>query len=166
MGDWRYSVNILALGTEWWVVSFKPWPLYSHENCPRYPLYEGLDGAQSQPGRYGEKKTLVSTRNRTPAVQPLAYRYTDWPIPALCRRYANTKNWQNYSGTFYVHYERAGWLSGNVLNLYWEGVQFESRLGHLLLWLEIFHEFLRPARKISKQCLDYITAVSFQIHFK
>jgi hypothetical protein len=46
----------------------------------RYPLDSGLGEPQRRSGRYGEDKNLVPTGNRTPAVQPVARRYTDWAI--------------------------------------------------------------------------------------
>jgi hypothetical protein len=49
----------------------------------RYPLDMRLGGPQSRSGRYGgEKKSLAPTGNRTPAVQSVARRYSDWAIPA------------------------------------------------------------------------------------
>jgi hypothetical protein len=41
-----------------------------------------LGGPQSRSGRYGEEKNLVAAGNRSPAVQPVARRYTDWANPA------------------------------------------------------------------------------------
>jgi hypothetical protein len=40
-----------------------------------------VDGPQSRPGGYGEKKNLAPPRNRTPAAQTLARRYTDRVFP-------------------------------------------------------------------------------------
>jgi hypothetical protein len=77
MEEWKYSSTILDRGTRWrWVVSLTPQPLY-----PRYPLDRRLGGPQSWPGRYAEEKNLAPAGNRTPAVQPVARRYTDWVIP-------------------------------------------------------------------------------------
>jgi hypothetical protein len=40
------------------------------------PMDRKLDGSQSLCGRFGENKNLAPASNRTPAVQPLARRYT------------------------------------------------------------------------------------------
>jgi hypothetical protein len=40
-----------------------------------------------------KEKNLSPTRNRTPAVQPVAHRYTDCSIPTLF----NIRNWLNYT---------------------------------------------------------------------
>jgi hypothetical protein len=158
MGDWRYSFIILNLGTRWrWVVSFTLRPLYSQGNSPRYPLYERLDGALSSSGCYGKKKTLVPAGNRTPTVQPLACRYTDWSIPALCRRYATTKNSQNYSGTFSVYYGWAVWPSLCIRKVLTSNPGWDT----FCLGLRFFRSSSVPSRKISKQYLNYVTTVSF-----
>jgi hypothetical protein len=53
---------------------------------PRYPLDRRLGGTQSSSGRGGEE-TIPNPRResnpRTPIVQPVAQRYTDWAITAL-----------------------------------------------------------------------------------
>jgi hypothetical protein len=60
------------------VVSFTTRSLYPRGRSPRYPLDRGLGvGLQSLSGRYEEEKHLTPTGNRTPAVQPMASRYTD-----------------------------------------------------------------------------------------
>jgi hypothetical protein len=41
------------------------------------PVDSRLGGPQSRSGRYGEEKSHAPARNRTPAVQPVARRYTD-----------------------------------------------------------------------------------------
>jgi hypothetical protein len=46
-------------------------------NHPRYPLDRRLSGSQSLSGRFGEETNLAPAGNRTPAVQPVARRYTD-----------------------------------------------------------------------------------------
>jgi hypothetical protein len=47
MGQWRYSSTILDLDTRWrWVVSFKPRPLYSRGNRPRYQVDSRLGGPE------------------------------------------------------------------------------------------------------------------------
>jgi hypothetical protein len=59
-----------------------PRPLY-----PRYPLDRKLGGPQSQSGRRGEEKILDPTGTRTPVVQPVASRYTDYAIQARSPRF-------------------------------------------------------------------------------
>jgi hypothetical protein len=73
-----------------WVVSFTPRPLYPHGKSPWYPLDRRLGGPQSRSGRGGEEKIPSLRREsnpRTPIVQPVAQRYTDWAITALHKVY-------------------------------------------------------------------------------
>jgi hypothetical protein len=44
------------------------------ERVPRYSLDRRLGGSQNRSGRCGEEKHLASSRNPTPAVQPVARR--------------------------------------------------------------------------------------------
>jgi hypothetical protein len=53
------------------------------ERAPQYPLDRWLCGLQIRSGRCGEERNLTHTRKQTPAVQPVASRYTDWAILAL-----------------------------------------------------------------------------------
>jgi hypothetical protein len=41
----------------------------------------GLGGPHNRSARYGEKKIFVPAGNRTPAIQSVARRYTDWATP-------------------------------------------------------------------------------------
>jgi hypothetical protein len=53
---------------------------------PWYPFDRRLGGPQSRSGRGGEEKISQAHResnSRTPIVQPLTQRYTDWAITAL-----------------------------------------------------------------------------------
>jgi hypothetical protein len=81
-GSGGIAPRILDLGTRWrWVVSFTPQPLYPRGKSPWYPLDRRLGGPQSRSGRGGEEKNSHSRREsnpRTPIVQPVAQRYTDW----------------------------------------------------------------------------------------
>jgi hypothetical protein len=43
----------------------------------RYRLDRRLGGSQSRSGRYGEENDLALTGNRAPAVEPIAYSYTN-----------------------------------------------------------------------------------------
>jgi hypothetical protein len=81
-GEWRYSPTILDLSARWsWVSSFTPRPLYTPGMSPWFPLYRRLGGPQSRFRHCGEE-SVAPPGNRTPAVQLLASRYTDWAIPA------------------------------------------------------------------------------------
>jgi hypothetical protein len=87
MGEWRYSSTVLDLGIRLrGMVSFTPRPLYLRRS-PQYPLERRLGGPQGRSGRCGEEKNLASAGNRTPAVQLVARRYTDWVIQAPIHRY-------------------------------------------------------------------------------
>jgi hypothetical protein len=84
MREWRYSSTIPDFGTGWkWVVSFTSLPLYSQRNSPRTHWIEGWMGSRAGLDVLKERKTLPPAGNRTPAVQPVARRYTAWAIPAL-----------------------------------------------------------------------------------
>jgi hypothetical protein len=90
-GEWRYSSTILDLGTGWRrVVSFTPRPLYPEGKSPRYTLCSRLAGLPRHSGRCGEKKSLASVGNWTPAFQLVARRYTDWAIPTPHMSYHNS----------------------------------------------------------------------------
>jgi hypothetical protein len=74
-GEWKYNYSILDLGTRWsWVASFTLQPLYSLDR--RLGELQSLSG----PCRIG--KNLTPSGNRTPGIQLVARRYTDWAIPA------------------------------------------------------------------------------------
>jgi hypothetical protein len=82
MGEWRYSSTILDLGIRWrWVVSFTLRPLYPGEKSPPYiPI--GWEAWVPEPvWTLWRREISCLTRNRTPAVQPIARLYTDWSIP-------------------------------------------------------------------------------------
>jgi hypothetical protein len=75
------------LGIRWrWDISFAPRQLYPQEKCPSHPLDRRLGEPQSRSGRGCEEKIPSPRRDsnsRTPIVQPVAERYTDWAITAL-----------------------------------------------------------------------------------
>ena len=50
----------------------------------RYPLYSRLGGPQGRSG--GVRKISPPPEFDPRTVQPIASRYTDWPIPALWKR--------------------------------------------------------------------------------
>jgi hypothetical protein len=67
-------------------VSFTPRPLYSQGESPWYALDRRLGVRQSRSGRGGEEKNSQPRQEsnpRTPIVQPVAQRYTDWATTAL-----------------------------------------------------------------------------------
>jgi hypothetical protein len=74
-----------------------------------------LSGPQSRCERCGEERNLAPTRNPSPAVQPLACRYTDWATP--------TPN------VFFLHVGKG---------------RFQSQLGHRLYFHRFFVVFLSP----------------------
>jgi hypothetical protein len=82
---WRYGgVGIalpflsLALGVgEWWASHSG---LFTPTAEPPYPLGRRLSGFQSRYGRRGEETNLAPLGNRTPAIQHIARRYTDWTV--------------------------------------------------------------------------------------
>jgi hypothetical protein len=115
-GSRGIAPRILNLGPRWRrVVSFTPRPLYPQGKSPRYPLDRRLGGPQSRSGHGGEEKNSQplprESNPRTPIVQPVASRYTDW---AILNRIV-----------FYCTSTKIG----------------ESRPGHRLSWLMGFHDF-------------------------
>jgi hypothetical protein len=79
-GSGSIAPRILDLGTRWrWVVSF------TYRN-PRYPPDRRLGGPQSR-SECGVRKIFSLSLESNPdhvIVQPVASRYTDWAIQALC----------------------------------------------------------------------------------
>jgi hypothetical protein len=83
-GKWRYSSNILDLGTRLrWVVSFTPRPHYPRGKSLRYPLDRRLGGGGSRSGRCGLDKILPLLGNEARPCDPSLYRrsYPGSPIP-------------------------------------------------------------------------------------
>jgi hypothetical protein len=61
MGEWKYSTTILDLGiARRWMIGFSRRPCYHLGNSSRYPLDRMLGGPQSQSGRCGERKNVLS----------------------------------------------------------------------------------------------------------
>jgi hypothetical protein len=54
---------------------------------PRYPFDRSLGGPQSRYGRYGKDEDLTPAGNRTPAVQAVARRYTDFLLSNFATTY-------------------------------------------------------------------------------
>jgi hypothetical protein len=83
MEEWKYSRNIVNVGTRWsGVVSFTaPGPFYLQGNRPRYPLCTRLAGVgggrpQTRSSHYDEEKNFFPLPEIEPSfsvVQPLAY---------------------------------------------------------------------------------------------
>jgi hypothetical protein len=64
------------------MVSLTPRPLCSQGKSPQYTLDRRLGEPRNRPGHHGEeKRSLATARNRTPAIDPVAYRYNDRAIP-------------------------------------------------------------------------------------
>jgi hypothetical protein len=76
IGEQRYSSIILDLGSRYrWVISFTAQPFYPRGQITRY---QKLGGPQSRSeGCVSTEKSPASARNRNPAVQPAARRYTE-----------------------------------------------------------------------------------------
>jgi hypothetical protein len=77
---WKYRSTILDLGSRWrWVVSFTPQPFYRGEKVPGLHWIGGWIGPRAR--LYAvEEKILFPLWNRTPVVQSVACRYTDWAV--------------------------------------------------------------------------------------
>jgi hypothetical protein len=79
-GSGGIASNILELGIRWrWVINFTPRPLYPEEWAPGTHWIGGWVGPVWTLWR---NKSLSPVGNRTPAVQLISRRYTDWAIPA------------------------------------------------------------------------------------
>jgi len=76
--EWRYIAPCINLGTRCrWLVSFKPWPLYTAgKPPPRHPLDRWLGGCwadlKAMPKKRQRQNPIV---NRTPVVQPVALKF-------------------------------------------------------------------------------------------
>jgi hypothetical protein len=75
----------LALDGGEWSAS-RPSSYTPRGNRPRCPLGRRLDEPQRRSGRCWVEKNLAPAGKRTPTVQPVARRYTDWAVRALQRR--------------------------------------------------------------------------------
>jgi hypothetical protein len=98
-GSGGIAPRILDLGTRRrWVVSFTPRPFYSQGKNPWYPLDRRL-GAPSAVLDAVVKREIPSPRResnpRTPIVQLVAQRCTDWAITALDLLYMYIKQDKN-----------------------------------------------------------------------
>jgi hypothetical protein len=83
IGESSYSSNILDLGTRRrWAVNSMPLLLYTWGKSAWYLSDRSLDGPQSWSGHCGEEKSLASTRDLIPAIQPITLCYINWAIPA------------------------------------------------------------------------------------
>jgi hypothetical protein len=81
--EWRYSSTILDVGTRWRrTVSFTPLPLYLRGKSLRYLSDRRLGGPHSLSGHCGVEKTGLLAGNQTPAIKPVARRYTVGTISA------------------------------------------------------------------------------------
>jgi hypothetical protein len=72
------------------MVSFTPWPLYPQGKSPWYPLDRRLGDRRAVLDTVAKRKIPIPRREsnpRTPIVQPVAQRYTDWAITTLVAYY-------------------------------------------------------------------------------
>jgi hypothetical protein len=103
------------------VVSFTHRLLYPppQGKIPWYPLDRRLGGPHGRSGRGGEEKNSQprpESKPRTPIVQPVTQRYTDWAITAL-------ENFHNLRTYIHCKWYSAGLRAG------WLGVQVPARAG-------------------------------------
>jgi hypothetical protein len=91
MQEWRYSSTILDFGTRWgkWWAS-PPGGFTSGESAPGTHWIVGWVGLTSGLDAVSEGK-CPALGIRTPAVQPVARRYTDWANPAHLRNKVKIK---------------------------------------------------------------------------
>jgi hypothetical protein len=92
MGEWRYNSTTPDLRTSCrWLVSFTPRPLYSGKEA--WHSFDGkLCGPRASLDIEEERKISYPAGNRTPVVQPVAHRYTDWAISAFLHKFCCTVN--------------------------------------------------------------------------
>jgi hypothetical protein len=88
IGEWRggstHSLTSALDGGEW--LTSRPGRFTPREKSPWYPLDRRLGGHKNRSGRGGEEKnSRRKSKAKTPIVQPIAQRYTDWAITALFR---------------------------------------------------------------------------------
>jgi hypothetical protein len=97
---------ILDLGTRWrWVVSLTPRPLYPRERAPGTHWIGGWVGPRA--GLDGVvKRKIPSPRResnpRTPIVQPVAQRGTDWAITAQIHSHVSEIVYRHYAKIMYT----------------------------------------------------------------
>jgi hypothetical protein len=79
-GSGGIAPRILELSTIWrWVVSFTPRPLY-----PQGKSWVGPRAVLDAVVKRKIPSTRLESNPRTPIVQPIAQRYTDWAITSKC----------------------------------------------------------------------------------
>jgi hypothetical protein len=133
MGEWRYSSNVLDLGSRCrWVVSFTTRPLYPWGYRSRYPLDKRLGGPRLW--TLWRRQKLCHAGNRTRAVKPVTPRA-------------------------YQHARRRT----NSLDLYSGDTLFESRLGHGIWWRMFIVTLRGPSRRMPWYYLYQAKEISFQI---
>jgi hypothetical protein len=85
---WVIAPRILDLGTRWrWVFSFTPRPLNPRGRAPSIHCIGGWVGLTTSLDAVVRRKIPSPRREskpRTPILQSVAQRYTDWAITALC----------------------------------------------------------------------------------
>jgi hypothetical protein len=103
VGEWRYSSTIVDFGTKWrWVVSFSHRPLYKRGRSFRYPLDSTYGGWAPEPvwALRNRKKISCVSGNRTPAVQPVAHRYTNWSTRGSPKNTVSSWVWGSQRGSY------------------------------------------------------------------
>jgi hypothetical protein len=83
MGEWRYSCIILDLCTRWRrVVSFTPLAALPPVKEPRYQFIGDWVGPRTGLEAVEWRNIPAPAGSRTPSIQSLARRCTDWALPA------------------------------------------------------------------------------------
>jgi hypothetical protein len=112
---------IIDPGTRWrWVVGFTPRPLYPQEKSPWYPLDRRLGGPRAVLDAVVKRKIPSSSREsnpRTPIVQPVAQRYTDWAITAQFVIHIDLNNYMEQNSSWEVD---SGTACQEISHLVWK----------------------------------------------
>jgi hypothetical protein len=96
-GSGGVAPRILDLGTRWrWVVSFTPQPLYPQGKSPGTHWIGGWVGPRAVLDAVVKRKIPSPRREsnpRTPIIQSVSQRYTDWAITVLLRIHTFSEFW-------------------------------------------------------------------------
>jgi hypothetical protein len=148
-----YLHAFFDLGTRWWVVSFTPRPLYPQGKSPWLPLDRRLGGPQGLSGRGGEEKNSSRSESnpRTPIVQPVAQRYTNWVM--FHKRFFNSScSFHSYDTVQWWDRIPASWRS----TLHPLPLHSEDGGSKALLYTGIlpFHHTVLQPRRPQLECLQ------------
>jgi hypothetical protein len=145
-GSTGIAPRILDLGIRWRrVVSFTPWPLYPRERAPSTHWIGGWVGPRAVPDAVVKRKIPSPRRKsnpRTPIVQPVVQRYTNWAIPAIIYimyiciyvcTYTETSR-QKFLRSVNLHVIRWPWLMYYVRIIIsaWDQLRYRSTIIHLV----------------------------------